>query len=174
MFLYNAICSSYEAPMDIFGDHALLCFQDPTSDIFQLRHCLVRQSLGLLLWQACVIDMVETRHLCVSPDEGPEFGRRFALTRLAVILLLALWSSLLCIPGRHLLEGDLRYVASALANVEQVKRDKHMWTCISHHFDFMAFDFCVLGSFGLSSQELLDRVYKRSRIHARVAPRVVD
>ena len=47
MFLEDA--SSCQAPMDIFGDHALLCRRDPSSAGFQLRHRLVQQTLGLLL-----------------------------------------------------------------------------------------------------------------------------
>ena len=46
MFPDDASYPSCQAPMDIFGGHALLCRRDPSSARFQLRHRLVQQTLG--------------------------------------------------------------------------------------------------------------------------------
>ena len=65
--------------------------------------------------------------------------------------------------------GGRRDAASAVARVEQAKRDKHAQTCLSHRLDFVPFGFSVLGSFSLAAQELLDRICQRYRRHARIA-----
>ena len=46
-------------------------------------------------------------------------------------------------------QGGWRDAASALATVEQAKRDKHTQTCGRHRFDFLPFGFSVFDSFGL-------------------------
>ena len=51
---------------------------------------------------------------------------------------------------------------------KQAKQDKHAQTCAGH-LDFLPFGFPVLSSFGPAADELLDRVCRRYRIHARVA-----
>ena len=87
MFPEDASCSSFQTPMDISGDHALLCRRDPFSARFQLRHCLVQQALSTLLCQASIIHAVKPQHLRLSRDEGPESGKGSGLTRPADILL---------------------------------------------------------------------------------------
>ena len=65
--------------------------------------------------------------------------------------------------------GGSRDAVSALAVVEQAKRDKHSEVCASHHFDFVPLSFSVFGSFRPAAQELLDGVCRRYRTHARLA-----
>ena len=158
--------------MDIFGDHALLCRRDPSSAGFQLLHRLVQQTLGLLLRQAGITHAVEPQLLRLSLDEGPESGRGPGLTRPADILLYGWRGDRHCcvdLVGVSPPHGGYRNAVYALAVVEQAKRDKHTETCASHRFDFMPFGFSVFGSFGLAAQELLDRIYRRYRTHARIA-----
>ena len=76
--------------------------------------------------------------------------------------VLTLWAS-----PRH--GGGWRDAVSALAAVEQAKCDKHSEVCASHGFDFTPFGFSVFGSFGPAAQELLGRVCRRYRTHARIA-----
>ena len=65
--------------------------------------------------------------------------------------------------------GGWRDAVSVLSVVEQAKRDKHTDTCASHRFDFVPFSFSVFGSFGPATHELLDRICRRYRTHARIA-----
>ena len=129
------------------------------------------QTLGLLLGQVSKLHVVEPQHLRLSRDEGPESRRSSGLTRPVDILLYG-WRGdhhyfvdLVCVSPA---QGGWRDAASTLATVEQAKRDKHMQTCASHRLDFLSFGFSVLDSFGRATQELLDRVCRRYRIHARV------
>ena len=64
-------CPSYQAPMDAFGDHALLCSSDSRSGGFQLRHSLVQRSLGIILQQAGVYHLVEPPHFRLERDDAP-------------------------------------------------------------------------------------------------------
>ena len=59
MFPINASCASCQGPMNIFGDHVVMCRSDPSSAGFQLCHRLVQHTLGLLLRQAGVTYTVE-------------------------------------------------------------------------------------------------------------------
>ena len=45
----------------------------------------------------------------------------------------------------------------------------HALNIKSHHLDFEPFGFSVFGSFGSAAQELLARVCRRYRTHARIA-----
>ena len=131
MFSDDASCPSCQAPMDIFGDHALLCRRDPSSAWFQLRHRLVQQTLGLLLRQGGITHAVEPQHQRLSRDEGPESGRGSGLTRPANILLYG-WRGdrhyCVDLVGVSPARGCWRDVAFTLASVEQAKRDKHTHT----------------------------------------------
>ena len=96
--------------------------------------------------------MVEPPHLRLSRKEGPASGRGSGLTRPADILLYGWRGDRHCCvdlvrvsPAR----GGRRDVVSALATVEQAKRDKHTQTCARHRFDFEPFGFYVLGSLAL-------------------------
>ena len=158
--------------MDSFGDHALLCRRDPSSAGFQLRHRLVQQTLSTLLRQAGITHAVEPQHLRLSRDEGPESGLGSGLTRPADILLYGWRDDRHCcvdLVGVCPARGGWRDAVSVLSVVEQAKRDKHVDTCASHRFDFVPFGFSVLGSFGPAAQELLDRICRRYRTHARIA-----
>ena len=158
--------------MDIFGEHALLFRRDPSSAGFQLRHRIVQTTLGLLLRQAGILHMVEPQHLRLSRDEGPESGRGSGLTRPANILLYSWRGDQHCsvdFVGVSPARGGWRDAPSAFANVEQAKRDKHAQMCANHGFDFLPFGFSVFGSFSPAAQELLNRICRRYRIHARRA-----
>ena len=116
--------------------------------------------------------MVEPKHLRLSRDEGPESGRGSRLTRPADILLYGWRGDHHCcvdLVGVSPARGGWRDAASALATVEQAKREKHTQTCASHRFDFLPFGFSVFGPFGPAAKELLDRVCREYHIHARVA-----
>ena len=158
--------------MDSFGDHALLCRRDPSSAGFQLRHSLVQQTLGQLLRQAGIIHAVEPQGLRLSRYEGPEFGCVSGLTRPADILLYG-WRDdhpyCVDLVGVSPACGEWRDAVSAIAVVEQAKRDKHSEVCASHHSDFVAFGFSTLSSFVPATQELIYRVCRRYRTHARIA-----
>ena len=97
----------------------------------------------------------------LSREKGPESGRGSGLTRPADILLYGSRDDRQCcvdLVGVSLARGGWRDAVSALAIIEQVKRDKHAQTCASHRFDFLPFGLSVLGSFGPAAQELLDRI----------------
>ena len=161
MFPVGADCTSCQSPMDIFGDHALLCRRDPSSAGFQLRHRLVQQTLGQLLRQGCIIYVVEPQGLRLSRDEGPESGRGSGLTRPADILLYGWREDRHCcvdLVGVSPARGGWRDADSAAAVVEQAKRDMHSEECARHGFDLVPFGFFVLSSFGPAAQELLARV----------------
>ena len=99
-------------------------------------------------------------------------GRGSGLTRPADILLYCWRDDRHCcvdLVGVSPARGSWRDAASALAIVEQAKRDKHTQTCISHRFDFEPFGFSVFGSFGPAALELLARICRRYRTHARIA-----
>ena len=140
--------------MDIFGDHYLLCRREPSSAGFQPRHRLVQQ----LLRQAGITHAVEPQHLRPSRDEGPESGRGSGLTRLADILLYGWRGDRHCcvdLVGVSPARGGWRDAASALASVEQAKRDKHTQTCPCHCFDFVPFGFSVFAPFSLHPRSSL-------------------
>ena len=73
--------------MHVFGDPALLCRRDPSYAKFQLRHCLVQQTVGQLLRHVGIIYAVEPQGLPLLRDDRPESGRGSGLTRTADILL---------------------------------------------------------------------------------------
>ena len=87
MFPTDFRCPSCQAPMDAFGDHALLCSSDSRSGGFQLRHSLVQRSLGIILRQAGVYHLVEPPHLRLERDDALASGRGSGLTRPVDILL---------------------------------------------------------------------------------------
>ena len=127
---------------------------------------------GLLLRQACIIYAVEPQGLRLSRDEGPESDRGSELTRPADNLLYGWRDDRHCcddLVGVSPARGDWRDAASALVVVEQAKRDKHSEVCAPHVFDFVPFGFSVFGSFGPAAQELLARVCRCYRTHARIA-----
>ena len=132
--------------MDVFGDHALLCRGDPAYAGFQLRHRLVQQTLSLLLRQAGITHAVEPWYVHLSRDEGPESGWGSGLTRPADILLYCWRDDRHCcvdLVGVSHARVSWHDAASALAIVEQTKRDKHTQTCASHGYDFVPFGFSV-------------------------------
>ena len=59
MFLDGGTCSSCQAPVDILGDHALMCLWDPPSAGYELRHRLVQQTFGTLFQQAGILYILE-------------------------------------------------------------------------------------------------------------------
>ena len=63
MFPADFRCPSCQAPMDAFGDHALLCSSDSRLGGFQLCHSLVQRSLGTILRRAGVYHLVEPPNL---------------------------------------------------------------------------------------------------------------
>ena len=173
MFAADSTCTSCRAPMDTFGDHALLCHGDPHSSGFQLRHRLVQRTLGSILQQAGVHHMVEPPHLRLARDDAPFSGRGSGLTKPADILLYAWRGDRHCcvdLVGVSPARMGWRDATSALFSVEQGKSDKHARSCISHGFDFSPFGFSTFGSFGPAAEELLDRVCRRYVSHAHIPP----
>ena len=100
---------------------------------------------------------------CTFPlrAEGPESARGSRLTWPADILLYG-WHGdrhyCIDLVGVSPVRGGWHDAVSALASVEQAKRDKHTETCASHRLDFQPFGFSVLSSFGPGAQELLARI----------------
>ena len=77
--------------------------------------------------------------------------------------------SLIALVGVSPARGGWQNAASALAVVEQVQRDKHSEVFARHGFDLVPFGFSVFRSFGPAAHELLVRVCRRYRTHARIA-----
>ena len=88
----------------------------------------------------------------LSRDEGPGSDRGYGLTRPADILLYGWRGDRHCcidLVEVSLVRGGWRDALSALAVVEQAKREKHFEVCASYRFDIMPFNFSVFGSFEL-------------------------
>ena len=70
MFPTDFLCLKCEAPMDAFGDHALLCSNDSWSGGIQLRHSLMQCSLGIILKRANFYHLVITPHSWLEHDDA--------------------------------------------------------------------------------------------------------
>ena len=73
--------------MNVYGDHALLCCGDPGSAGFQLRHCVMQQSLVIILREDGNCHDVEPSHLRLELDASLESGRDSGLATHADIVL---------------------------------------------------------------------------------------
>ena len=61
-----------------------------------------------------------------------------------------------------------RDAACALPSVEQVKRDKHTITSMSHGFDVIPFNLSAFGSLGPEAEELLSYICQPYSSHAHI------
>ena len=162
MFPDDFRCPSCQAPMDAFGDHALLGSCDSRLGGFQLCHSLVQRSLGIILRGAGIYHLVEPPHLRMERDDAPVSGRGSGLTRPANILLFSWRGDRHCcvnLVGVSPARSSWRQAAQALRLVEEAKGAKHAETCLTHGFDFAPFSFSVLRSLGPAAEEILTRVF---------------
>ena len=156
--------------MDIFGDHALLCRQDPppldssyATVLFSrllARSCARQVSFTWMSRSTCIgHEMRDLSRVVVRGLLGPHSPTYMV----GIVITSAMWILLGSLqPG-----GCWRDATSALATIKQAKRDKHTQTCASNRY-FLPFGFSVFDWFTPAAQELLDRIYCRYRFHARI------
>ena len=139
----DASRSSYQAPMNIFSDHAFLCppLLGPSSVTARSNRplacsCVLQSSLT---WSS------HSSYVCHGSRGPSSVAAPGSLTPRNILPYGWRGDRHYCegLVGVSSARGRWRDVVSALAIVEHAKQDKHKQTCASHRFDLVPFGFSV-------------------------------